>query len=189
MPTQRNQLQRNSLIAVFITTVVIWLMGQPVWCKCGSPAIFSWNIWSSHNSQHLIDPYTFSHVQHGFVFFWMLLPLNRRLSPSQCFFLALLLECGWEILENSPIVIQRYRTATISLDYLGDSVLNSAGDIVACLIGYEVASRIRLRWSIVMFVVIELLLMLTIRDGLILNVLMLLAPIESIKTWQMGIQP
>lgn len=188
MPSQLNQLRRNSLIAIVITTAVIWLMGQPVWCKCGSLAISSWNIWSSHNSQHFIDPYTFSHVQHGFAFFWLLLPLHRRLSISQCFFAAVLLECGWEILENSPIVIQRYRNATISLDYLGDSVLNSAGDIVACLLGYEIASRIRLRWSVLMFVVIELILMLMIRDGLILNILMLVAPVEAIKTWQMGIR-
>lgn len=98
------------------------------------------------------------------------------------------MECGWEILENSPIVIQRYRTATISLDYLGDSMLNSVADILACMIGFEFATRVRLRWSVTMFVVIELLLMLTIRDGLILNVLMLLAPIEAIRDWQMGIR-
>ncbi len=188
MQPHLNLHQRNSLIAIALTVAVLWLMGQPFWCKCGNLSIASWNIWSSHNSQHFIDPYTFSHVQHGLVFFWMLLPLLRRLGVPQCFFIATLMECGWEILENSPIVIQRYRTATISLDYLGDSVLNSVADILACMIGFEFASRVRLRWSVAMFVVIELLLMLTIRDGLILNVLMLLTPIEAIRDWQMEIR-
>lgn len=147
----------------------------------------SWDIWSPHCSQHLIDPYTFSHVLHGFVLFWCLAFLPARFSQQQRFVFAALIECAWEIFENSPFVISRYRTATIALEYLGDSVLNSVADVIACMVGYEFATRVRYVWSISAFVLIELALLVAIRDGLILNVLMLLLPIDAIKDWQMEI--
>ena len=185
LPTQS---WRNAMIATFITAIVLAAMGQPLWCKCGTFSLTSWNIWSSHNSQHLIDPYTFSHVLHGIVLCWCLAFLPARFSTQQRFLIAALLECAWEIVENSPFVINRYRTATIALDYLGDSVLNSVADVIACMLGYEFASRVRTAWSVAAFFVIELMLMIAIRDGLILNVLMLLMPIDAIKDWQMEIR-
>lgn len=179
---------RNAMLATLITAVVLAAMGQPLWCQCGTFSVSSWDIWTSHNSQHLIDPYTFTHVLHGFVLCWCLVFLPPRFSPQQRFLLAALLECAWEIMENSPFVINRYRMATISLDYLGDSVLNSVADVIACMLGYEFASRVRSVWSIAAFFLIELILMIAIRDGLILNVLMLLTPIDAIRDWQLEIR-
>jgi hypothetical protein len=98
----------------------------------------------------------------------------------------MLVEAGWEILENSPIIIDRYRSATASLGYNGDSIVNSTGDLLSCAVGYALAQRIGWKWSIGLFVVIELVMLLMIRDNLTLNVIMLLYPIEAIKRWQGG---
>jgi hypothetical protein len=177
-----------TILAIAVTAVTIVTMGQPVWCKCGAIAISSWDIWSTHNSQHLIDPYTFTHVLHGFVLFWCLTLAADRLTTQQRFMAAVLLECLWEIVENSPFVINRYRMATISNEYLGDSVLNAVSDIIACIIGYAIAERIRMTWSVAVFMMVELALLVTIRDGLILNVIMLLVPIDALKNWQMELR-
>lgn len=159
-------------------------MGRQWWCHCGQLTPWSWDIWSSHNSQHLIDPYFFTHVLHGVIFFWCLRPLASRLSPTTRFRIALLIEAGWEILENSPVIIDRYRAATISLDYFGDSIANSVFDLIACGLGYLIASSLRWYWSLLLFAIVELTLLFTIRDTLILNVIMLVYPIEAMKTWQ-----
>lgn len=159
-------------------------LGRQWWCTCGQLTPWSWNIWSSHNSQHLIDPYFFTHVLHGVIFFWCLRPLASRLSQTTRFRIALLIEAGWEILENSPVIIDRYRAATISLDYFGDSIANSVFDVIACGLGYLIASSLRWYWSLLLFAIVELTLLLTIRDTLILNVIMLVYPIEAMKTWQ-----
>jgi hypothetical protein len=178
---------RLSTIAVSIAmAIILYLMGQPLWCKCGGLSPWSWDIWSSHNSQHLLDPYFFTHVLHGVVLCGLLYWLPRSVSESSRFLTAVVLEAGWEILENSPTIIERYRAATISKDYFGDSIINSAGDLVACIVGYLLARRLGFRNSIVFFLLTELILLLTIRDSLLLNVLMLVWPVEAIKWWQMG---
>ena len=178
---------RLSTIAVSIAmAIILYLMGQPLWCKCGGLSPWSWDIWSSHNSQHLVDPYFFTHVLHGVVLCGLLYWLPRSVSESSRFLTAVVLEAGWEILENSPAIIERYRAATISKDYFGDSIMNSAGDLIACIVGYLLARRLGFRNSIVFFLLTELILLLTIRDSLLLNVLMLVWPVEAIKWWQMG---
>lgn len=178
---------RLSTIAVSIAmAIILYLMGQPLWCKCGGLSPWSWDIWSSHNSQHLVDPYFFTHVLHGVVFCGLLYWLPGRVSEASRFLTAVVLEAGWEILENSPTIIERYRAATISKDYFGDSIMNSAGDLIACIVGYLLARRLGFRNSIVFFLLTELILLLTIRDSLLLNVLMLVWPVEAIKWWQMG---
>jgi len=178
---------RLSTIAVSIAmAIILYLMGQPLWCKCGGLSPWSWDIWSSHNSQHLVDPYFFTHVLHGVVLCGLLYWLPRSVSESSRFLTAVVLEAGWEILENSPTIIERYRAATISKDYFGDSIMNSAGDLIACIVGYLLARRLGFRNSIVFFLLTELILLLTIRDSLLLNVLMLVWPVEAIKWWQMG---
>jgi hypothetical protein len=177
---------RLSTVAVsLVMAVILYLMGQPLWCKCGGISPWSWDIWSSHNSQHLVDPYFFTHVLHGVVLCGLLYRLPRRVSDSSRFLTAVVLEAGWEILENSPTIIERYRAATISKDYFGDSIINSAGDLIACILGFLLARQLGVRRSIVFFLLTELILLITIRDCLVLNVLMLAYPSEVIKNWQM----
>jgi len=176
----------NAVAVGMAMAIVLYLMGQPLWCRCGGLSPWSWDIWSSHNSQHLVDPYFFTHVLHGVVLCGLLYWLPRRVSEPSRFLTAVILEAGWEILENSPMIIERYRAATISKDYFGDSIMNSAGDLIACIVGYLLARRLGFRNSIVFFLLTELILLLTIRDSLLLNVLMLVWPVEAIKRWQMG---
>jgi Protein of unknown function (DUF2585) len=168
------------------TVIVLQSMGRLVWCQCGSPVPWSWEIWSMHNSQHLLDPYFFSHVLHGVIFFAVLFLWRKQISANARFFLAFVVEAGWEILENSPFIIERYRAATMSLDYFGDSMANSMFDILACMLGYWFAASVRWYWSVALFAVFEFAMLVSIRDCLILNVIMLVSPIEAIKQWQMG---
>ena len=176
----------GSIILAIAAAVILWLMGQPLWCKCGTWSPWSWDIWSPHNSQHLIDPYTASHVLHGVIFCGLFFWLPRAVSLNVRFLTAIVLEVGWEILENSPIIIERYRAATIATGYSGDSVINSVADILACAIGYVIAFRLRAPKSLMLFAATELVVLACVRDCLILNVVMLIYPIEAIKVWQMA---
>ena len=182
-----SQRLRMSIFAVSMAmAIILHLIGQPLWCKCGGLSPWSWDIWSSHNSQHLVDPYFFTHVLHGVVLCGLLYWLPRSVSESSRFLTAVILEAGWEILENCPMIIERYRAATISKDYFGDSIINSAGDLIACIVGYLLARQLGFRRSIVFFLLMEICLLLTIRDSLLLNVLMLIWPIEAVKQWQIN---
>ena len=169
-----------------VDALVLHLMGRRLWCSCGSPSPWAWDIWSSHNSQHLIDPYTFTHVLHGAVYYAVLRLLLGARWPSLRALLAVMIEVGWEIGENTNAVIAAYREATIALNYYGDSIANSVGDVIAFALGYTAVMRLPVWVSVVAFVVVEAALLLTIRDGLILNIVMLLHPFSAIKTWQMG---
>ncbi len=185
--------QRRHTIASAVlfagTALTLTSMGRRLWCKCGSLSPWSWDIWTEHNSQHLLDPYLFSHVLHGVVFFGLLALVAKSRSLADRLVIAGLLEAAWEVLENTPMVVNKYREATISLDYFGDSVANSMVDIVACMAGFLVAASIPAWASVGGFVAVELALAMWIRDSLILNVIMLIYPLESIKTWQMGGMP
>jgi Protein of unknown function (DUF2585) len=153
---------------------------------------FGWwdgNIWSSENSQRVADAYSFSHIVHGILFFALLWWVARRWSLSRRFLIALLLEAGWEILENSPLIIDRYREATIALGYVGDSVLNSCSDIIMMALGFLFAWRMRIWVSVAAVLAMEILCLLWVRDNLTLNVIMLIHPIEAIKAWQSAGQP
>ena len=182
--TDSRRLRLSTVAVSMAMAIILHLMGQPLWCKCGGLSPWSWDIWSSHNSQHLVDPYFFTHVLHGVVLCGLLYWLPRSVSESSRFLTAVVLEAGWEILENSPAIIERYRAATISKDYFGDSIINSGGDLIACIVGYLLARQLGFRRSIVFFLLTELILLITIRDCLILNVLMLAYPSEVIKNWQ-----
>ncbi len=183
-------------VASLVMTIILLAMGRHWWCQCGSLVPWSWQIYSQHNSQHWVDPYSFTHFLHGLVFYAALSPLRQRsysilgrpvvLTPLICLALALAVEAGWEILENTPWVIDRYRAATISLDYYGDSIANSLSDLFACLLGYLAANRLRWQISLALFVIIEVTLLMTIRDSLLLNVVMLVYPIDAILNWQSG---
>jgi hypothetical protein len=161
-------------------------MGQPFWCKTGDWIPWNWDTWSSHNSQHFIDAYSFSHLQHGLVFFAVLALLRDRISMGWKLAVGLVVEAGWEILENTPLIINRYREATVSLDYYGDSVANSFADLMACWLGFEIARRIPWWATLLLFVVVELAMVAVIKDSLILNVLMLVYPLEAVRQWQAG---
>lgn len=169
------------------TAIILWLMGQPLWCKCGAWIPWSWDVWSSHNSQHLLDPYTPTHMLHGVILCGMLCRLPRSISGSTRFLAAFAFEASWEILENSPLIIERYRESTMAQDYFGDSVMNSVFDILACAMGYGIAFRLRAVRSVIFSLATELILVFWIRDCLTLNVLMLVWPIEAIKQWQMAL--
>jgi hypothetical protein len=160
--------------------------GRVWWCACGQLYPWAGDIWSSHNSQHWFDPYSFTHILHGVLFCGLLAWLLPRAPLGWRLTLAVALEASWEVLENSPLIIHRYREATIGLGYEGDSIANSMADILCCALGFALARRLGLRWSAVLFVVTELLLLFWVRDNLTLNVLMLTFPIQAVKAWQMG---
>ena len=161
--------------------------GRIWWCKSGDwwPYINeAWN--SSHTSQHLLDPYTFTHILHGVLAFWIAGLIFKNLWPYWQLVIAAAVEACWEILENSDFIIEKYRENTASLDYFGDSVANSIGDLAACIFGFWVASKLGLWRSLAFFFAVELVLLIWIRDSLLLNIVMLIAPIDGIKTWQAG---
>jgi len=172
--------------AMTLQALFLWTSGRMWWCSVGDYTPWSWNIWSAHNSQHVIDPYSFTHILHGVVEFWLLRLLFRKVPLAWRLFIAVLIECTWEALENSTFIIERYRSETISLAYFGDSIINSLADVVCCSIGFIAASKMRLWWSAAFFVATEVTLILWIHDSLVINVIMLLYPIEAIKRWQLG---
>jgi len=174
--------------ALLIVGSAAWLLliGREPICKCGYVKLWHGETMSSENSQHLTDWYTPSHIIHGILFYWGLWLVARRVSIGWRFAAATLIECAWEIVENSDAIIERYRTVTISLDYYGDSVVNATMDILAMAVGFWLARVIPVWASVALVIGFEVLTAIVIRDGLILNVIMLLWPLEAILEWQSG---
>lgn len=171
---------------VAVAALQLGHQGRSWWCSCGRPFLWAGDIWSSHNSQHLLDPYTFTHALHGFALCWLLALCIPRASEAWKLSLGILLEAIWEVFENTEFVIQRYRETTAALGYSGDSIANSLGDIVTCGIGFLIAQRLGFRRAVVVFALTELILLFWIRDSLILEILMLIYPNQAIKAWQIG---
>ena len=162
---------------------LLWIGREPI-CKCGYVKLWHGETMSSENSQHISDWYTPSHIIHGILFYAALWLLARRLPFGWRLMLATAIEAAWEIVENSDAVIERYRAVTISLDYYGDSVLNSVCDILAMWLGFFLASRLPVWASVVLILSFEALTIWVIRDGLALNVLMLVWPLDAVRDWQ-----
>ncbi len=161
-----------------------FLMGRKLWGIGGRPGLWSGDVHSEHNSQFLADPYSFSHITHGILLYGLAWLLARRLPVSIRGLMVLAIEAGWEVLENTNFVINRYRAATISLHYYGDSVMNSMSDIGFCMIGFTLAYLLPTRITIILVIVLEAMLALWIRDGFTLNVIMLIHPFAAIRDWQ-----
>lgn len=186
-PKPRQRWAAPATIAIVVVTLfVLQAQGRVWWCSCGEWNLWSGDVWSSHNSQHFIDPYSFTHVLHGVIFAGLFRWLRPGWSTSFKVVASTAVECLWEVIENSRFVIDRYREATISLDYYGDSIVNSLGDIATCLLGFALARSIGIWRSIAFVIVTELILLFWIRDNLLLNIVMLLFPLDAIKAWQMG---
>ena len=177
---------RWAAMAIALAAILILVvMGRPPICACGTIGL--WGASGPEQSQMLADWYSASHLVHGFLFFGALwLAAGRRLSVGWRFVIALAFESMWEVIENTPMVIDRYREATVALGYSGDSILNSASDIAMMAVGFVLARRLPLWASVAVVIAFELVPLIVIRDNLTLNVLMLLAPSETIRLWQAG---
>src|SRR5215471_5599440 len=162
-------------------------MGRLLFCTCGTFKLWYGGRGGAEMSQHLTDWYSYSHVVHGIVFYWLLSIVARgRLSVAARLVIATGLEASWEIFENTSFIINRYRAQTISRGYFGDSIVNSVGDMLSMLVGFLLAARLPAWVTVFLLIAAEGLLLALIRDNLALNVIMLIHPVEWIKEWQVG---
>lgn len=173
-----------ALVLAVMAGVLLWAGRSPI-CTCGHVELWHGAL-DAGNSQHIADWYTPSHIIHGFLFYafgWLVL---RSRPPGERLILAVVIEAAWEVLENSPIIIDRYREATIALGYTGDSVINSVADVAWMALGFAFARRAPIWVTAALAIGFELLALWAVRDNLTLNVLMLAWPIDAIRIWQGG---
>jgi hypothetical protein len=173
-----------TLVAIAAAAAILWLMGRPLTYKGGLVEL--WGPAGPKQSQMLLDWYSASHLVHGFLFYAVLHVAAKRWKPGERLLAATLVEAAWELVENSPVIIERYREATIALGYRGDSVLNSVSDMAMMVVGFLTAGRVPVWASVMIVLVLELVPLAIIRDNLTLNLWMLLAPNDAIKGWQAG---
>ena len=172
-------------LIILVMVIILSQMGRTPWGPSGVPGLCSNDIWSQENSQRLADQYTLTHISHGLGIYALLHLTARALPVGPRLLIAVVLEGGWEVLENTDFIINKYREATISLDYYGDSILNSVGDVIAMILGFLFAAKLSVKKSWLFFIFLELLLALWIKDNLIINIIMLIYPLGIIKAWQL----
>jgi hypothetical protein len=188
MTTESNRAGVLQIVATgLVLLLVVGLLraeGRMFLCDCRYFAVWTSDTCSSQTSQQLFDPYSVTHVLHGFLFFWLMALLFRRMNPRWQVWLAVLLEGAWEVFENTPFVIEKYRTETAALGYQGDTIVNSLGGLTCALAGFLLARKLGVRWSLICFFFVEVVLTLWIHDSLLLQLLMLIRPVQAIKLWQ-----
>jgi len=188
LTTTRDRHRLVLIVATALVPVALIVLlhaeGRHSLCTCGHFAVWVSDWCSSNTSQQLLDPYSLTHVLHGFLYFWLISLLFKRMPRWWQFWLAMLVESAWEVFENTSFVINKYRTETAALGYQGDTIVNSLGDLGCALIGFVIARRLGWRRSLIVFVLIEVILTLWIHDSLLLQMLMLVHPVEAIKLWQ-----
>lgn len=185
-----SSLKTFSLIAgpmIVLHVLALRSLGQPLFCRCGEIKLWEGDILSSGTSQHLADWYSFTHIEHGFLFYLLLWIAAPRLPPAQRLLIAIGLESLWEIAENSPFVIQAYRKQALAQGYVGDSIVNSLSDLVMMALGFVLAGLLPVAAIVGLALAIEIGLALTIRDNLTLNILNFLVPLEEVHHWQAGL--
>ena len=170
------------------TVFYLYSQGRFWTCTCGSIKFWAGDIWNNtDNSQHILDPYSFSHIEHGFLFYWLMAWILPRLRLAWRVVGAMSIEAGWEMFENSSLMIRRYNEMTISKDYAGDTIINSFSDLAMCGIGFWIADFLGFRRTLVLLLVIEIGMIFWIRDSMIINIITLLFPFEALRNWQMGL--
>ena len=173
------------VLLVPLMALALWAEGRLWICACGRFAFWVGDTCSSQNSQQLFDPYSFTHILHGFLLFWLVALVFKNLTPAWQLAVAAILEALWEILENTNFVIDRYREQTAALGYTGDTVVNSIGDLFCAIAGLLIARRIGWWRSLIAFLLLEVILFFWIRDSLLLQIVMLIYPVNALKLWQM----
>lgn len=171
---------------IALAAAILWLMGRTPICRCGDVKLWHGVVASAQNSQHIADWYSFSHIIHGFIFYGLLWLVAKKKPMGWRMTAAVAIEAAWEVAENSPAIINRYRAVTLAYDYYGDSILNSASDIGFMMLGFFIARRLPVTATIAIAIMMELFTLAMIRDNLTLNVLMLVWPVDAISIWQAG---
>lgn len=173
------------VLLIPLTSLALWAEGRLFSCSCGEFKFWIGDTCSSQNSQQFFDPYSFTHILHGFLLFWLIALLFKKLSSPWQLTTAAILEAVWEVIENTNFVIDRYRAQTAALGYTGDTVVNSVGDLFCAIVGFLIARRLGWFRALIAFLLLEVVLFFWIRDSLLLQILMLIYPVNALKLWQM----
>lgn len=174
------------VLLVALQGLALFLMGQPLFCQCGYIKLWHGVILSGENSQQLFDWYTFSHIAHGFIFYWILSIIAPRIPLGVRLLIAIGIEISWELIENTPTVINHYRQQALAQGYIGDSILNSVSDTLSAVAGFMLARKLPTKYVIAIAIVMELFTIYMVRDGLVFNVVNLVFPIEMLQEWQLS---